>query len=231
MIRTIHRAKFVLAEADFLLQDAAVHVCDPGRISRIEPLHAKPSGTDVRVIDWGNAMIMPGLVNSHTHLELSSLSGRIRKTTSFVDWLTQVVHERLRWEPEQFTESVRAGAKAALTSGTTLVADISASGLSRRALLPERLRKTVFEEAVGLAPERTVESIGSVERRIQETEPDPLTALGVSPHAPYSASPKVYRELATLALRRGIMMTTHVAETREELEFLESGAGPFNSVS
>lgn len=227
MIRTIHRAKFVLAEASFLLQDAAVHVCDPGRISRIEPLHAKPSGMDVRVIDWGNAMILPGLVNSHTHLELSALSGRIRKPASFVDWLSQVVDERLKLEPEQLTESVRAGAKAALASGTTLVADISASGLNRRALLPEPIRKTVFEEAVGLAPERTAESIGSVERRIQKAEPDPLTALGVSPHAPYSASPKVYRELAALALRRGIMMTTHVAETREELEFLESGAGPF----
>ena len=61
MICTIHRAQFVLAEADLLLQDAAIHVCDPGRISRIEPLHADPSVADVRVIDWGKAMIMPGL--------------------------------------------------------------------------------------------------------------------------------------------------------------------------
>jgi len=227
MIRTIHRAQFVLAEADFLLQNAAVHVCDPGRISRIEPSHAKPSGSDVRVIDWGKALIMPGLVNSHTHLELSLLAGCIRETTSFVEWLSQVIQERRAWTPEHYADSIRAGAARALRSGTTLVADISASGLSRQALQPERIRKAVFEEAVGLAPEQAAESVAAVERRLQGAEPDPLITLGVSPHAPYSVSPKLYRELAALARRRGILMTTHVAETREELEFLESGTGPF----
>lgn len=227
MIRTIHRAQFVLAEADFLLQDAAVHVCDPGRISRIEPWHGKPSGQDVHVVDWGKAIIMPGLVNSHTHLELTRLAGRIRQTTSFVDWLSQIVQERREWTPEQYVESVRAGAAMALRSGSTLVADISSSGLSRQALVCERIRKTVFEEAVALAPERADESVADVERRLGEAEPDPLTTLGVSPHAPYSVSPRLYRELAALARSRGIQLTTHVAETREELEFLESGAGPF----
>jgi len=227
MIRTIHRARFVLAEADLLLQDAAVHVCDPGRISRIEPSHTRPSGPDVRVIDWGRAIIMPGLVNSHTHLELSLLAARIRETTSFVEWLSQVVQERRDWTPERYVESVRVGASMALRSGTTLVADISASGLSRQALLTERIRRTVFEEAVALAPERAAESVAALEQRLQEAEPDPLTTLGVSPHAPYSVSPKLYRELAALAHRRGILMSTHAAETREELEFLKSGTGPF----
>ncbi len=226
MIRTIHRAQFVLAEADILLQDAAVHVCDPGRISRIEPLHSRLSSQDVRVIDWGRAIIMPGLVNSHTHLELSLLAGRIRQTTSFADWLSQVVQERRKWTPERLTESVKTGAAMALRSGTTLVAEISASGFSRQALGPERIRKAVFEEAVALAPERAAESLEEVERRLQEKEPDALTTLGVSPHAPYSVSPKLYRELAALAGRRGVPLTTHVAETREELEFLEAGTGP-----
>ncbi len=227
MIRTIHRAHFVLAEADFLLQDAAVHVCDPGRISRIEPWHTRPSGQEVRVIDWGKAIIMPGLVNSHTHLELTLLAERIRQTGSFVDWLYQVVQERRKWTPEQYAESVRAGAAMALRSGTTLLADISSSGFSRQALVPERIRKAVFEEAVALAPERAAETVADVERRLQEPEPDPLTTLGVSPHAPYSVSPRLYRELSALARRREIPLATHAAETREELEFLESGTGPF----
>jgi cytosine/adenosine deaminase-related metal-dependent hydrolase len=227
MIRTIHRAQFVLAEADFLLQDAAVHVCDPGRISRVEPSHIKSWGPGVRIIDWGRAIIMPGLVNSHTHLELSLLAGRTPKATSFVDWLSQVVEERRKWTPQQYAESVRSGVAMALRSGTTLVADISASGLSRQALVSERIRKAVFEEAVALAPERAAESVAEVERRLQDSEPDSLTILGVSPHAPYSVSPKLYRELAALARRRGILLTTHAAETREELEFLESGTGPF----
>lgn len=179
------------------------------------------------MIDWGKAIIMPGLVNSHTHLELTLLAERIRQTGSFVDWLYQVVQERRKWTPEQYAESVRAGAAMALRSGTTLLADISSSGFSRRALVPERLRKAVFEEAVALAPERAAETVADVERRLQEAEPDPLTTLGVSPHAPYSVSPRLYRELSALARRREIPLATHAAETREELEFLESGTGPF----
>lgn len=227
MIRTIHRAKFVLAESDILLQDAAVHVCDPGRISRIEPSHARPSGPEVRLIDWGSAMIMPGLVNSHTHLELSLLAGRIGKGTPFVEWLSKVVAARSGWAPEQYIESVRTGAEMALRSGTTLVADISASGLSRQALQSAQIGKAVFEEAVALAPDRAPEALAAIERRLQGAEADPLTTVGVSPHAPYSVSPKLYRDLATLARRRQILMTTHAAETPEELEFLESGTGPF----
>ena len=225
MIRTIHHAKYVLAEADLLLQEAAVHVCDPGRISRIEPWQGRRPDGELRVVDWGDAVLMPGLVNCHTHLELTSMAGKLSASLPFVDWLAGLEAERRSWVAEDYRASAEAGAGMVLQSGTTLLGDVSASGESGGVLRRKKLRKVVFEEAHALAPGLAAEAAAHVERRLEDAEPDLWYVCGLSPQAPYSVSPKLYRELAAMAQRRAIPMATHVAETREEVQFLESGAG------
>jgi cytosine/adenosine deaminase-related metal-dependent hydrolase len=227
MIRTIHTARFVLAEPDLLLQDAAVHVCDPGRICRVEPWHGKPSDLEVEVVNWGSSVIMPGLVNAHTHLELTRLHKVLAGTGSFTEWLSQVIHRRRDWKREDYAESARRGARMALASGTTLVGDVSASGLTRKALSGEKLRGVIFEETLGLAPEASRQALASLEARVAEDVPDPLLTSGVSPHAPYSVSPELYQGVAKLAREKAIPLATHLAETRGELELLQSGTGEF----
>jgi cytosine/adenosine deaminase-related metal-dependent hydrolase len=227
MIRTIHRARYVLAEPDLVLQDAAVHVCDPGRISRIEPWLGKPSDPDVEVRDWGSSVIMPGLVNAHTHLELTRLHKVLSGTGLFTEWLSQVIHRRRDWKREDYAESARKGARMALASGTTLVGDVSASGLTAKALSGTRLRRVIFEETLGLAPEGSAQALASLEARVEEYEPDSLVTCGLSPHAPYSASPQLYRGVAELAREKAMPVATHLAETRGELELLQSGTGEF----
>jgi aminodeoxyfutalosine deaminase len=114
-----------------------------------------------------------------------------------------------------------------LAAGVTLVGDISASGMSSQALKLEKLRKVVFEEVTAFLPERANQVLNSLEARLAQTEPDSLLTLGVSPHAPYSVSPELFRAVAELAHRRGMRLATHVAETRAEIEFLNCGTGEF----
>jgi cytosine/adenosine deaminase-related metal-dependent hydrolase len=225
MIRTIHRAKFVAAEADLVLTNAAVHVAAPGRISRIEPWHGTRANLESRLIDWGDAVILPGLVNAHSHLELTGLGGRITAFTSFADWLRQLVRLRREWTPEDYMASAHRGARDCLVSGTTLVGDISASGQSLPALRCRRLRSVVFEETLGLAPERAVPAVAEIERRVQKPLPNALGLSGVSPHAPYTVSGELYRLASRFARELQIPIATHVAESSEELEFLGSGQG------
>jgi len=103
------------------------------------------------VIDWGSALIMPGLVNAHTHLELSGLGGRIAQFDSFADWLRQLVQLRRGLNPADLREAVTRGIELSLRAGTTLVGDISASGPSWECLRQSPVRKVVFEEVVGLS--------------------------------------------------------------------------------
>jgi aminodeoxyfutalosine deaminase len=227
MIRTIHRARYVLAEADLLFQNAAVAVSDPGRISRIEPWNGSAADGSAKVVDWGSAILIPGLVNAHTHLELSLLPRGPETARSFTEWLAHVIETRRHWAEEDFLASARDGARQCLSTGTTLVGDISSSGISWRALQGEKVRGVVFEEVVGLAPEMAPERVASVSARLDQAIPGPRLGSGVSPHAPYSVSPQLYRAVARLAHERDLPLATHVAESRSELLFLESGEGEF----
>jgi cytosine/adenosine deaminase-related metal-dependent hydrolase len=226
MIRTIHNAKFVLPESGLILRNAAVHVSDPGRITRLEPCQSQHPNKDAEVIDWGAAIILPGLVNAHTHLELTRLPKQ-PAPESFTGWLKGLMACRQNWTREQYAESARAGAHLSLEAGVTLAGDISASGFSSQAIKTEKLRKVVFEEVASFLPEKKDEVLTALERRLAQTESDQLLSISVSPHAPYSTSPVLYQAVAQTARQRGARLATHVAETPGEIEFLERGTGEF----
>jgi aminodeoxyfutalosine deaminase len=225
MTRTVHRAQYVLAESDLLLQNAAVYVSEPGRITRVVPWEGAPD-VGCRVVDWGSAVLIPGLINAHTHLELSRLHNQLRSFASFTDWLARLIEARRQWTPEEIRASVREGAEASLRSGTTLVGDIASSAASREMLEAAAIRKVVFEEVLGLSPARAADAMADLRKRLPGSE-DPLLKPGISPHAPYTVSPLLFRSAAELAAERSLLLATHTAETKAELLFLESGSGEF----
>jgi cytosine/adenosine deaminase-related metal-dependent hydrolase len=227
MLKSIHRAKYVLAEPDLLLQNAAVHISQPGRISRIEPWQDPPAIPGVAVINWGSALIMPGLINAHTHLELTDLHNQLTRFRSFTDWVSQLINRRRLWTKEQFLSSLRKGAEAALSSGTTLVGDVSSSGFGWDDIIGGNLRRVVFEEVIALSPANLDDAVSLLESRIDLQSRNPLLIHGVSPHAPYSVSPELYRRVAELSRIRGLLLATHVAETDSEIQFLLTGTGEF----
>ena len=227
MLRTVHRAKYVLAEPDLLLKNAAVHVSDPGRISRIEPWNNPPVNLPMEIVDWGSAVIMPGLVNAHAHLELTSLHNQLTPFNSFTDWISQLVGLRRPWTREKFLASAKEGARLSLASGTTIVGDISASGTGVEAASEDGLRRVLFEETLAFLPERADEAFSKLKVLLENGDPGRLMEHGVSPHAPYSVSPDLYRRTAELARNQGRLLATHAAETKAEIQFLLTGDGEF----
>jgi len=227
--KIIHRARFVLIHPELLLENAAVPVSEEGLV--LEP-HSQPSKNienGVELIDWGDAIILPGLINAHAHLELTALSRRLTEFSSFTDWATQLIHQRRTWTPEDYRRSTEEGARLALSSGTTLVGDI-ASGYGWDALSGKYPRRVVFEETLGLAPELAEPAMAKIHAlfdRADHGEDRPLQVHAVSPHAPYSTSGELYRRAAAFAQSRKTPLTTHAAETPEELLFLETGGGEF----
>jgi cytosine/adenosine deaminase-related metal-dependent hydrolase len=227
MLKKAHRARYVLVEPDLLLKDALVHVSNAGRISRVESWRGHPLNPGVEVVDWGSAIIMPGLVNAHAHLELTSLHNQLTRFDCFTDWIMQLINRRQLWTAEDFIASAREGARLSLASGTTLAGDITSSGVGWTATSGQNLRRVVFEEAVAFSPDQAQPALRQLNCLIRHASPNPLLVHGISPHAPYSVSSKLYKLAAKRARNCGMSLATHVAETRAELEFVQDGTGEF----
>jgi cytosine/adenosine deaminase-related metal-dependent hydrolase len=184
----------------------------------------EPHGKRTPDIDLGNAAILPGLVNAHTHLDLTGLRGKCPPSPDFTGWLRQVIAHRRTVTPEQTQADIRAGIEECLRVGTTLVGDIASGGASWDALAEAPLRAVVYYELIGLPRERAAAALEGW-RWWHRSLPELADCRpGVSPHAPYSAR----RELFSLG-RTSLQMpiAIHLAESRAELMLLGDRCGPF----
>jgi aminodeoxyfutalosine deaminase len=172
--------------------------------------------------DFGNAAIVPGFVNAHTHLDLTGARGLTPPTPEFTEWLRKVIAYRKSRTPEQVDEDIQAGIAECLARGTTLVGDIAAEGRSWDALCIAPLRAVVFHELIGVSDERAAVAWERFDWWKKSSDPTDSCRPGVSPHAPYSVSTSLYAWAATASLPLAI----HLAETREELNLLGEHCGP-----
>lgn len=187
----------------------------------------EPRGRRRPDVDLGNVALLPGLVNAHTHLDLSGMRGKCPPTPDFVGWLRQVIAHRQATTPEQTQADIRAGLAECLRFGTTLVGDIASVGASWEALAESPVRAVVFYEVLGLSLERAQEA-DRIAAQWLATHPATSTCRpGISPHAPYSVRASLLSAMAELAQRFDAPLTIHLAESQEELELLHHQRGPF----
>jgi cytosine/adenosine deaminase-related metal-dependent hydrolase len=190
------------------------------------------AGTRTADIDLGNAAILPGFVNAHTHLDLSDALGQCPPTSDFTAWLRAVIEHRRRQTPADVDRSIDIGLSQCLRYGTTLVGDIAAGGASWERLTEAPLRAVVFYELLGLSEERAIASFTQAKQWLNSRQPTKTCVPGLSPHAPYSASARLYQEVAAYTRDPGfgsdrLKVAIHLAETAEELHLLEEKSGPF----
>ncbi len=194
----------------------------------------EPRGTRAPDEDLGNTALIPGLVNAHTHLDLSGARGLIPPTDPdhFTDWLRGVIAYRRTRSPEQVQADIRAGLAECLRCGTTLIGDIAAEGASREAIAKEQVRAVVYYELIGLSKKRFTEANRAAiqwlrrgGRSIHAPDYPEITCdAGVSPHAPYSFRAQNFPRFQHTW---GLPMAVHLAESRAELELLDKRSGPF----
>jgi aminodeoxyfutalosine deaminase len=189
-----------------------------GRIVAVEP-----HGTRRADLDLGNCAILPGLVNAHTHLDLTGMLGLAPPSADFTTWLRQVISHRRQRTPQQVAEDIRLGLAECIRTGITLIGDISSDGGSWNTLAHSSIRAVVFREVLGLPEERATAAWEAFCRWRENISPTPTCRPGVSPHAPYSARVSLYRAAA----KAGVPISTHLAETQAELQLLAEHRGPF----
>ena len=204
---------------------------DHGRVAAMG--HRAPADR-VREVDLGDVAVLPGLVNAHTHLELSHLRDAVPPAADFVSWVRGVIAAR-RQGPSPRAPEVLAAIDDAIgevtASGTAIVGDVGNSLATWEPLGRSHLAAVVFHEIIRFSapdPEAVVEQ---ARREIEALAPTERVRMSLAAHAPYSVAPLVFR-----ALRRAVdrapfaPCSVHLSESVEEVEFIQSGRGPMRAL-
>ncbi len=180
-------------------------------------------------------VLIPGLINAHTHLDLSGVGPRpFDPARPFAEWLSMVVRERPRSEPD-IAAAVNLGVDLLRRGGVVAVGDIAGALGPKPTAVPWKtiaattMRGVSFVESFGMGPGRAAAaaSVRSLlEANPEGLSPDAAVRLGLSPHAPVSVDRRVYAELAALAVEFGLPLCTHLSESPDEHLFIERGEGP-----
>lgn len=210
------------------IEDGAVLVDAAGRIVAVGPHSRVPSPHDVEALEFPDAMLVPGLINCHTHLELTHLGGQ-NAEPEFTAWIRRVRELKDTTPHPQFLESAAAGLRACWSAGVTCVADTGSTGAVMQALHDLGGRGIVYQEVFGPDPAQVDTSMAELESAVRQLRPLATSRLqlGVSPHAPYTVSAPLYEAVAAFARREQLPVAVHIAESKEETQFVRDGTGPF----
>jgi cytosine/adenosine deaminase-related metal-dependent hydrolase len=206
-----------------LIQDARVL-----QVGERKELYFTPS---LRMLDLGDTVLLPGLINAHCHLDFTAFKGKVKYQGGFREWLRQMGMIGRATSAAEFRKSIQKGIKESLDFGTTTICDVASSWESYPLLLKSALRAFVFFEMIDMAQPSTDSYWKGFRERlkilIDQNPPTDTCGWGLSPHTPFTVS----KELLQLAKNylnehHNILTTIHVAESREETRYFKKGSGP-----
>ena len=220
-----YHARWVLPITQPPIENGTVAESD-GMITYVGPRSAAPPGQDY---DLGDAILLPGLVNTHTHLELTAMRGFL-ENCRFTDWIDKLRQSRNEvMDQESLLDSARFGIIEGLEAGITTYADTCSSGVAMQAMRDAGVRGIMFQEVFGPDPSDAEIAMRELEDRIEalRVEQTELVSLGVSPHAPYTVSDPLYDAAARFANSRQLPLAMHIAESEAEFDMVARGTGDF----
>ena len=201
---------------------------DAGRVTGVGPPEAHTPSAPGREVDLRTRVVLPGLVNAHTHLELSGLRGRVPSAASMPTWTRHLLGCLAESSPDD--GAIRAAVAEARRAGTALVGDITNTLASVEPLRHAPIEAVVFKELLGFDEQHAIDV---VTRALSDFDryPGARPRLRLAAHAPYSVSPSLFAAVRAAVDDRALgPLSVHVAESRDELEFLQTGAGAWREV-
>lgn len=221
----ILRARTVLPVSQPPIENGVV-VVSGNKIRAVGPWTDFQSHSDEKILDLGDVILLPGLVNAHCHLDYTDMAGELPPPTTFTDWIPLITAAKTEWSYSEYAHSWLHGAHMLVKTGTTTVADIE----SMPDLLPEvwdatPLRVFSFLEMTGIRAKRKPRDILSEAVEKIDSLAHARCSSSLSPHAPYSTLPELLRLTAGLARKKKWRVTTHMAESSEEFEMFAHARG------
>jgi cytosine/adenosine deaminase-related metal-dependent hydrolase len=221
-------ARWLIPVEGLPLDRGALLIGPDGRIQAVGPDAAVPRPPDTPAVELEDAVILPGLINTHTHLELTGFEGRVLER-DFPAWIRQLRELKTTRTTAEFTNAARLGLAACYAAGVTTVADTGDSGTVIRALAEAGGSGVAYQEVFGPHPAQAEESLTGLQARVRDLRglDTGRVRVGVSPHAPYTVSGRLFSAVASWARSEGLPLAVHVAESPAETQFVHAGSGPF----
>lgn len=209
------------------IRDGWVSV-DHGRIVAVGAGRPE-SDPAIEDVDLGRVAVLPGLVNAHTHLELSWLWGKVPPAPSLPEWVGAMMARRAEAAQDD-PAALRQAVIDALEAGTAAVGDISNSLASASILAESPLHAVVFREVIGFNPADPAAVAASARASIADLTMPPHVRLRLAPHAPYSVAPALIGAIVADAHTRGERTSIHLGESADEVAFLAEGGGAWRAL-
>ena len=195
-------------------------VLDVGKFPEVSGRHAGEE-----IVDLGEQALLPGLINAHCHLDYTCLRGKIPPQKSFANWIRAINAEKAKLSEQDYLASIADGFAEAKRFGTTTIANLTAFP----ELIPQvnpPIRTWWFAELIDVRnPNRTSDLVELAIDAMKRAR-DSGGGIGLAPHALFTASANLYRRSEEIAQCENILLTTHLAESREEMAMFHDASGP-----
>jgi len=199
-------------------------------VGKFDELKTRNAG---QIVDLGEQSLLPGLINAHCHFDYTCLRGKIPPPKTFADWIRAINAEKARLSPKDYLSSINEGFAEAKRFGTTTVANLTAFPN----LIPQihaPIRTCWFAELIDVrAPKHANEIVDLAIESLRQARPEPVLSAteggapwGLAPHALFTASKDLFKCCEEIARRENVLLTTHLAESREEMEMFRDASGP-----
>lgn len=221
----ILRARWVLPISGDPIENGEV-IIEGDRIAEVRPAEAAGSH---EVQDFEDAILMPGLVNVHTHLDYTLMRGLL-EDIPFFPWIRELNARKSVLTQDDWIASATWGAAEALAGGVTTIGDCTDSGAALVGAKHMGLSGTIFQEVFGIDLRQTVEEIlQELQAKLTAHQAQTLgtrLSIGISPHAPYTVRPELMQALGAYAQAANLPLCIHAAESTAEATLFQSGTGP-----
>jgi aminodeoxyfutalosine deaminase len=244
-VSTVHHARWVLPISQPPIENGWVEI-DAGRVIAVGREHRAPStehrgpstkhrGPSTKHPDSGTQhsapstehVILPGLVNAHTHLELSWMRNQVPPARSMPQWVERLMALR-RTVGHEPSEPIADAIRESRAAGTVLFGDVTNTLASYEPLASSGMSAAVFRELLGFNVADPDGTVKGAQAQLEKLRPVARLRSSVVPHAPYSVSPALLRAIADAS--KDALVSIHLGESPEELDFLESGGGAWRSL-
>lgn len=221
----IIRSRVVAPMAGEPIEDGAV-VVEGNRIAAVGRFAEVRCDYSGEVLDLGEQILLPGLINAHCHLDYTMLRGKIGPQRSFADWIVAINAHKAALTDTDYIHSITAGLAESQKFGTTTVLNLEAFPALLLRLPRPLLRVWWCAEMIDIRGSVKVQDIFEALRDSFLSHQDWLGGFGLAPHAPYTASRELYSDAAEIAREQDALLTTHLAESSEEMQMFRDASGP-----